>query len=135
MFVVVVVVVVVFTAAKLPSVYVTLELDMTQARVCFLERLFREELSQELIEVQDGDAYSVVSVKRIKIMSPQHNTCGRPDKNSGIETSLDFYITKSESDLVTVNRAMTIHAYDILYDYWKNRKMREIDVVFSGKVS
>lgn len=50
---------------------------------------------------------------------------------------LDFFVSKSEKDLGSndVHRNLTIDAYKLLYDYWKNQKMVLLDVFFIGKVT
>ena len=74
-----------------------------------------------------------VDATRVRLMNDKSN-CG--DVGSSDDVELDFFVSKSVKDLgpADVDKNITILAYRVLYDYWRNNKMALLDSIFLGKV-
>ena len=90
-------------------------------------------MSSELIEMKSYDSYELVNQTRVRLMNDKTNCAG---EGSGDDAVVEFFVSKSQRDLGPddVDRNITIRAYKILYDYWKNKKLVLLDPIFSGKV-
>ena len=119
--------------AEEPSVYVQVSWDMSWRRFCLFIPLFRDQVSRELIEMKSDNSYEVVNETRIRLMNDKTNCAG---EGSSEDAVVEFFVSKSQKDLGAsdVNRNITIRAYKILHDYWKNKKMVLLDPIFLGKV-
>lgn len=120
--------------AEEPSVYVQVSWDMSWRRFCLFIPLFRDQVSRELIEMKSDNSYEVVNETRIRLMNDKTNCAG---EGSSEDAVVEFFVSKSQKDLGAsdVNRNITIRAYKILHDYWKNKKMVLLDPIFLGKVN
>ena len=119
--------------AEEPGVYIQVSWDMSWRRFCFFIPLFREEVSRELIEMKSDNSYKVVNETRVRLMNDKNNCAG---EGSGDDAVVEFFVSKSQMDLGAsdVDRNITIRAYKILHDYWRNKKMVLLDPIFLGKV-
>ena len=115
--------------AEEPSVYIQVSWDMSWRRFCLFIPLFREQVSKELIEMKSGNSYEVVNETRIHLMNYKTNCA---DEGSSDQAVVEFFVSNSGTS--DVNRNITILAYKILHDYWKNKKMVLLDPIFLGKV-
>ena len=120
------------TSAPPRAVYIKMTFKMPWGRLCFLLTLFKEALSDDLIEMKDL-RYERVNPARIKLMNKNEKCETKTYYND--KAVLKFYISNSTEHLDTVDKEMTIQAFEILYDYWVNRRMIFLDKVFEGKVS
>ena len=120
------------TSAPPRAVYIKMTFKMPWGRLCFLLTLFKEALSDDLIEMKDL-RYERVNPARIKLMNKNEKCENKTYYND--KAVLKFYISNSTEHLDTVDKEMTIQAFEILYDYWVNRRMIFLDKVFEGKVS
>ena len=77
--------------------------------------------------------YERVNPARIKLMSKNEKCENKTYYND--KAVLKFYISNSTEHLDTADKGMTIQAFEILYDYWVNKRMIFLDKVFEGKVS
>ena len=77
--------------------------------------------------------YERVNPARIKLMNKNEKCENKTYYND--KAVLKFYISNSTEHLDTVDKGMTIQAFEILYDYWVNKRMIFLDKVFEGKVS
>ena len=118
--------------AEEPSIYVRVSWDMSWRRFCYFIPLFRQKLSKELYEMKVVIPYEVDET-RVRLMNDKSN-CG--DVGSSEDAELDFFVSKSVKDLgpADVDKNITILAYRVLYDYWRNKKMALLDSIFLGKV-
>jgi len=105
---------------------------MSWGRLCFLLTLFKKALSDDLIEMKDLE-YERVNPARIKLMNNNAKCENKTYYND--KAVLKFYISNSTEDFDTLDKEMTIKAFQILYDYWVNKKMILLDEVFERKVS
>ena len=120
------------TAAPPRPFYIKMTFKMPWGRLCFLLTLFKEALSDDLIEMKDL-GYERVNPARIKLMN-KNEKC--ENKTHYFDKAvLKLYISNSTKHLDTVDKNMTIEAFQILYGYWVNRRMILLDKVFEGKVS
>ncbi|XP_078369920.1 uncharacterized protein LOC144653724 isoform X1 [Oculina patagonica] len=121
-----------FSAVE-PSIYVRVTWDMSWRRFCYFIPLFREKISEELYEMESVIPYRV-NETRVRLMNDKTNCRG---DGSSEDAELDFFVSKREEDLgpADVDRNITIHAYRVLYDYWRNKKMALLDPIFLGKVN
>lgn len=89
-------------------------------------------MSRELIEMKSNIPYQV-NETRVRFMNDKTNCAG---EGSGDDAVVEFFVSKSEKDLgpSDVDRNITILAYKILHDYWRNKKMVLLDPIFLGKV-
>ena len=119
-------------SAQEPSIYVRLSMDLEWRRFCYFIPLFREKMSEELYDMKVVIPYQV-NETRVRLMNDETNCRGQ---SSSEEAELDFFVSKSEEDLgpSDVDRNITILAYRVLYDYWRNKKMILLDPIFRGKV-
>ena len=121
------------SAPQRESLYIEMTFKMPWRRLCFLRTLFKEALSDDLIEMKDLE-YELVKPARIKLMNDNAKCENKKYYND--KAVLKFYISNStEDDFDTVDKEMTIKAFKILYDYWVNKKMKLLDQVFEKKVS
>ena len=120
------------TSAPPRAVYIKMTFKMPWGRLCFLLTLFKEALSDDLIEMKDL-RYERVNPARIKLMSKNEKCENKTYYND--KAVLKFYISNSTEHLDTADKGMTIQAFEILYDYWVNKRMIFLDKVFEGKVS
>ena len=120
------------TSAPPRAVYIKMTFKMPWGRLCFLLTLFKEALSDDLIEMKDL-RYERVNPARIKLMNKNEKCENKTYYND--KAVLKFYISNSTEHLDTVDKGMTIQAFEILYDYWVNKRMIFLDKVFEGKVS
>jgi len=120
--------------AEEPGVYIQVSWDMSWRRFCFFIPLFREEVSRELIEMKSDNTYKVVNETRVRLMNDKNNCAG---EGSGDDAVVEFFVSKSQNDLSAsdLDRNITIRAYKILHDYWRNKKMVLLDPIFLGKVN
>ena len=83
--------------------------------------------------MKSDNSYKVVNETRVRLMDDQTNCAG---EGSGDDAVVKFFVSKSQNDLGAsdVDRKITIRAYKILHDYWKNKKMALLDPIFLGKV-
>ena len=118
--------------AEEPSIYVQVQWDMSWRRFCYLIPLFGEKLSEELYDMDVVIPYEV-KASRVRFMNDKTQCEGKGNDEDAV---LNFFISKSENDpgASDVNRNITILAYTILHDYWRNKKMILLDAVFLGKV-
>ena len=114
--------------AEEPSVYIQVSWDMSWKRFCLVIPLFREQVAKELIEMKSDNSYEVVNETRIRLMNDKTNCAGEGSDDAVVE----FFVSNSGNS--DVNRNITILAYKILHDYWKNKKMVLLDPIFLGKV-
>lgn len=120
-------------AQETPSVYVQVSWDMSWKRLCNFLDFFSKQLSEQLFEKKGKFPLQIKPV-RIRFMNSESHCQGNGNGENAI---LDFFVSKSEQDLGNkdVHRNLTIDAYKLLYDYWKNQKMVLLDVFFIGKVN
>lgn len=120
-------------AKETPSVYVQVSWDMSWKRLCNFLDFFSKQLSEQLFE-KKGKFPLQIKPLRIRFMNSESHCQGN---GNGKDAILDFFVSKSEKDLGNedVHRNLTIDAYKLLYDYWKNQKMVLLDVFFVGKVN
>ena len=120
------------TSAPQQDVYIKMTFKMPWGRLCFLLTLFKEALSDDLIEMKDLK-YERVDPARIKLRNVNAKCENKTYYND--KAVLKFHISNSTEDLGTVDREMTIKAFEILYYYWVNQRMILLDKVFEKKVS
>ena len=121
------------SAPQKELVYIEMTFKMPWGRLCFLLTLFKEALSDDLIEMKDLK-YDRVKPARIKLMNDNAKCENKTYYND--KAVLKFYISNSTDDFFyTVDEEMTIKAFKILHDYWVNKKMILLDQVFERKVS
>ena len=120
-------------AQETPSVYVQVSWDMSWKRLCNFLDFFSKQLSEQLFQ-KKGKFPLQIKPLRIRFMNSESHCQGN---GNGEDAILDFFVSKSEKDLGSndVHRNLTIDAYKLLYDYWKNQKMVLLDVFFIGKVT
>ena len=122
------------TSAPKEELYIKMTFDMPWGRLCFLLTLFKDALSDDLIEMK-GLEIEVVNPARIKVMNSVKCEIKTLYNDKAV---LKFFISNSTKDLGlndTVDKEMTIKAFKLLYDYWVNQKMILLDEVFERKVS
>ena len=119
--------------AEEPSIYIQVSWDMSWRRFCYFIPLFREQVSRELIEMKSDNSYKLVNETRVRLINDKTNCAG---EGSGDDAVVEFFVSKSQKDLGVsdVDRNITLRAYKILYDYWRNKKMVLLDPIFVGKV-
>ena len=120
------------TSAPPRAIYVKMTFKMPWGRLCFLLPLFKEALSDDLIEMKDLE-YERVNPGRIKLMNKNEKCANKTYYDD--QAVLKFYISNSTGNLDTVDKEMTIKAFEILYYYWVNDRMILLDELFEGKVS
>lgn len=120
-------------AQETPRVYVQVSWDMSWKRLCNFLDFFSKQLSEQLFEKKGKFPLQIKPV-RVRFMNSESHCQGSGNWEDAI---LDFFVSKSEKDLGSndVHRNLTIDAYKLLYDYWKNQKMVLLDVFFIGKVN
>lgn len=116
-------------AQQQPSVFVEVSWDMSWHRLCYFLDFFAKELSEELFEIK-GKFPEQIEPTRIRFINSDRRCNGKED---GEDAVLDLFVSKMGSS--DVDRNLTIFAYRILYDYWKNKKMVLLDEIFIGKVN
>ena len=114
---------------------------MPWGRLCFLTSLFKQALSDDLLEFKPlklGNftflTYERVKPARIKLTNVKEKCSNKTFYND--EAILKLYISNS-SDVGSndTDIDMTIKAFRILYGYWVNKQMILLDKVFENKVS
>ncbi|KAL9986462.1 hypothetical protein ACROYT_G000615 [Oculina patagonica] len=112
------------------AVYIKMTFKMPWGRLCFLLPLFKQALSDDLIEfktMQHGDikylTYEKVKPARIKLMNVNEKCKNKTFYND--EAVLKFYISNNteglpfnETGFIDADKDMTIKAFRILYGYW-----------------
>ncbi|XP_078369902.1 uncharacterized protein LOC144653707 isoform X2 [Oculina patagonica] len=128
------------------AVYIKMTFKMPWGRLCFLLPLFKQALSDDLIEfktMQHGDikylTYEKVKPARIKLMNVNEKCKNKTFYND--EAVLKFYISNNteglpfnETGFIDADKDMTIKAFRILYGYWVNKLMILLDKIFENKV-
>ncbi|XP_031551883.1 uncharacterized protein DDB_G0290587-like [Actinia tenebrosa] len=117
------------TPAYEPSVIITVSFTFSWAQLCRHIENFQKGLAEVLFENKNGIPYKI-DYKRIHIIDSECHNGGFT--RSAEEAQLKFYVTEKGSD--KVDKEMTTKAYELLDNYVKNNKMRELVKEFEGKV-
>jgi len=123
------------TSASEQKLHIVMTFKMPWRRLCFLLSLFKQALSDDLIEMKDLK-YQFVNPGRIKFIN---NLKCENKAYYNDNAVLKFYISENRTEDLTSNRTvdreMTIKAFKILYYYWVNKRMILLDKMFEKKVS
>lgn len=124
---------------KYPMI-VAVTFKMTWGDLCPLLTLFKERLSQHLLEYKGykNTEYYNVATDRIILINRDKNCNDKSFYNE--EAVIEFYITdNSKVDSVSManktNIPITIKAFKILYDYWVNHLMVRLHEVFRKQIT
>ena len=123
------------SSAPKQGLLIVMTFKMPWRRLCFLLSLFKEALSDDLIEMK-GLKYKSVNPGRIKF---KNNVKCENKAYYNDNAVLKFYISDNRTEDLTsnstVDKEMTIKAFKILYYYWVNKRMILLDKMFEKKVS
>ena len=105
---------------------------MPWGRFCYLTSLFKESLSRNLLEF-DGVTWHYMPLERIRLHNAKEK-CANKTLYYNKDAILELFIARMGEEN-NAHKNKTIDAFELLYDYWTNKRMILLDPVFEGKVS
>ena len=105
---------------------------MPWGRFCYLTSLFKESLSRNLLEF-DGVTWQYMPLERIRLYNAKEK-CANKSLYHNKDATLELFIARMGEEN-NAHKNKTIDAFELLYDYWTNKRMILLDPVFEGKVS
>ncbi|KAM7450796.1 hypothetical protein ABFA07_001495 [Porites harrisoni] len=115
-----------------PRIYIKIFFSMPWGRFCYLTSLFKESLSRNLLEF-DGVTWQYMPLERIRLYNAKEK-CANKSLYYNKDATLELFIARMGEEN-NAHKNKTIDAFELLYDYWTNKRMILLDPVFEGKVT
>ena len=114
--------------------FVSVSFNTPWSELCHVDDLFAKRLSEQVLEpIENGRAYRRLGPRRVKFINLADECAELSSQKRQERGEMEFYVSDKKNDSI-VNRALTVKAFDILHNYWENKKLSEMDAYFVEKV-